>query len=85
MPDNPYTRELTVTLLELVPFRDNLPDCHALLADGRTRCGYKAKHIMNDRPLCGIHCRPGVMFFPERMIPIEERLPVRLREVAGRK
>ena len=67
MPENPYTRSITVEVTELVPFRDNLPICHGMQNDGG-RCAFHAKYHMNGRPMCGVHLRPGAMFFPDRLI-----------------
>lgn len=68
MPNNPYTREVHIDVAELVPQNGNLPYCHAVQRDGTTRCAFRARYHMDGRPLCGMHLRPGAMFFPERMI-----------------
>ena len=70
MPDNPFTREMTVNVTELVPWQGNLPECHAWLRDG-ARCGFKAKYMLDGRPICGVHLRPGAIFFPEHLIPVD--------------
>jgi hypothetical protein len=62
-----YTRSTTIEVAELVPFSGNLPYCHGKLNDG-ARCSFRAKFKMNGRPMCGVHLRPGAMFFPERLI-----------------
>lgn len=61
-------RTVTMEITSLVPQKGDLPICHGLLGDGRSRCDFHAKYSMNGRPLCGVHLRPGAMFFPERMI-----------------
>lgn len=68
MPENPFTREVAITLLELVPQHGQLPLCHGQLRDGVTRCPFRAKYMLNNRPVCGRHGGPTTVFFPERMI-----------------
>ncbi len=61
-------RSVTMEIVSLVPDKGMLPICHGLLGDGKSRCDFHAKYAMNGRPMCGVHLRPGAMFFPERLI-----------------
>lgn len=63
MAENPYTRSTSVTLLELVPERTQLPQCHAWRVNGK-RCPHKAKYELNGRPVCGQHITPSTVFVP---------------------
>lgn len=67
MPENPYVRTATVEITEIVPERGELPECVALLGDGYSKCGFKARYLQNGKPVCGVHLgRPGLVFFPPR-------------------
>lgn len=72
MADNPYTRSVTITVDELVPQHDNLPQCHGMHLDG-TRCEFAARYQMEGRPICGVHLRPGAMFIPERLMKVGKK------------
>ena len=48
-----YT-EVTVAILEVIPPRDQLPDCRAEKKNGFL-CDYKAKYMRGDLPVCGVH------------------------------
>jgi hypothetical protein len=69
MPDNPYTREISVSITEIVPDRRELPQCQGWVGD-YTQCGNRARYLQDDplgraRPLCGVHvARPGLLFYP---------------------
>ena len=61
-------RTVSIEVVSLVPDKGMLPICHGLHSDGVTRCDFHARYSLNGRPMCGVHLRPGAMFFPERMI-----------------
>lgn len=67
MPDNPYVREVTVTILEIVPDREELPTCEAWLGglngNSLEQCSYKARYIQNGRPVCGQHVGRGTLLW----------------------
>lgn len=64
MADNPYTRSVTVTVVELVPEKGELPYCSAWQRNG-DNCPYRAKFMQNNNPLCGVHIgKPGTIFIP---------------------
>ena len=66
MSENKYTREVTVTILELVPDRDQLPTCSAWLSVGVEQCYYKARYEQNGMPVCGVHMgKPGLLWHPD--------------------
>jgi hypothetical protein len=66
MSDNAYTREVTITITELVPAREQLPYCAAWLASG-AQCSNRARYTQQGRPCCGQHVgRPGLLWVPER-------------------
>lgn len=62
-----YTRTMTVSLHELVPAREVLPQCHAWKVRGK-RCPNKAKYEVNNKPVCGQHITPNVVFVPEKWL-----------------
>jgi hypothetical protein len=68
MANNPYTRSTTITIVEVVPDRDQLPTCSAVLMNDEVAlCSYKARYVQNEKPVCGVHVgRPGVMFWDRR-------------------
>jgi hypothetical protein len=76
---NPYLREATVTIAELVPVKDELPYCEAWLGpssrtlnkDSLEQCGYRARFLQNGKPVCGIHAgSPGTLWHPKpRVLP----------------
>ena len=47
-------REVLVAVLEVVPPRDQLPDCRAQKSTGFL-CDYKARYLRDGRPVCGVH------------------------------
>lgn len=66
-PENKYVRETTITIVELVPQRDNLPDCTAWQKNG-TQCPFKARYEINNNPACGIHVGSmDVIFMPVKL------------------
>lgn len=71
MPDNPYTREATITILEVVPERDQLPFCNAWLGgESLEQCGNRARYVQNGQPVCGIHVgRPSLLWHPDTRKP----------------
>jgi len=66
MPSD-YTRTMTVALHELVPDHALLPQCHAWKVNGK-RCPNKAKFEIGERPVCGQHITPRVVFVPEKWL-----------------
>lgn len=64
MAENPYTREATVTLIELVPEHGELPLCTAWQKNGEN-CWRRARFLQQGQPICGLHMgRPGTVFAP---------------------
>ena len=67
MANNPFTRSTTIEIVEVVPDRDMLPNCSAVLITDEVLCGYKARYMQNGKPVCGVHVgRPGVIFWRHR-------------------
>lgn len=67
MSENPYTRSARVTITEIQPDRDRLPECVAW-KDDLTKCTFKARYEQNGEPVCGIHVgKPGLVFAPAKM------------------
>jgi hypothetical protein len=65
--ENKYTRQSTITLVELVPTRENLPQCVGWKSDG-LQCPFKARYELNDEPVCGVHVgSPNLMFMPVKL------------------
>lgn len=64
MADNPYTREMQISVVELVPDRAQLPTCQGWKADG-SQCGYVARYLFNDKPACGLHSKATSLWYPE--------------------
>lgn len=62
----PFTRSVSVEIVEIVPERDQLPVCSAWLGgDSADRCIYKARYLQNGNPVCGVHVgRPGLLWHP---------------------
>jgi hypothetical protein len=59
-----YRREITVTIRELVPSNEMLPQCVAWKYDGY-QCPNPGKYIQENEPVCGVHMgRPGLLFLP---------------------
>ena len=68
---NPYLREATVSIAELVPVKDELPYCEAWLgpstrtlnAQSVDQCGNRARYLQNGRPVCGVHVGSAQMLW----------------------
>jgi hypothetical protein len=70
MAENPYTRSRTIEIVEIVPEREQLPFCSAVLLGETELCGYRARYTQNGNPVCGVHVgRPHVIFYqkPKRV------------------
>lgn len=64
MADNPYTRSTTISVVELIPEKGNLPQCVAWKLDNM-QCENSARYEVNGNPCCGIHLgKPNLLFMP---------------------
>lgn len=67
MPDNPYTRQATVEIIELVPVAGMLPRCKGWKKD-LGQCNFNARYLQNGEPACGVHLgKPNTVFMPESL------------------
>lgn len=58
----PRYKEVTIAVLEVVPPRELLPECTALMRDDYV-CPNKAKYMRDGQPVCGRHlATPNQLF-----------------------
>jgi hypothetical protein len=65
--ENPYTRSINISVVELVPQKAALPQCTAWKKD-LLQCENSAKYEVNGNPCCGVHLgKPDMIFMPVRL------------------